>query len=276
MIPGGIIPGVLSIFTSFIGRNAVAVPASGKGLASFGGPGNLVWNPLIAGVASDPNYSTFTFPSTNFPGNTVTNGNLIASPMPTFAAVPNSKFGATYTAGPRQFGGTAAILLDTPNRLRLDFGTAQYERTNGKCSADLAFGECKDAFSPGSSQLFTSVRRFVQDQDPNIVLGQPGRWQGHPWTTGIVSVRNLQAGDAEETFALSGTDTITASGARHLVLVSPILNYDRSLFGVQQGGVHIATWDMTIETPEPGASMALIAGLGLLGGLHWRSRRRRS
>ena len=48
---------------------------------------------------------------------------------------------------------------------------------------------------------------------------RPGDWEGNLWTTGTITVRAfIDAGSSKrsESFALSGTDTITTSGARHL------------------------------------------------------------
>jgi len=284
MIPGGIIPGVLSIWTVFVGQNDIAMPASGKGLAAGAGPGNMNWNPLSAGVPGNPAYTTLSFPAGNDPGATTTPGVSVATNFPALTAQPLSKFGAVYTAGPRQFGGTAAILSDTPNRLTLQFPATVFVRTNGKCRNNvitaLPFGSCMGGgFVWGSEHRSTSVRRNVSQTAATspIVLGQHGYWHGNVWTTGTITVRNfIDSGNAKvsESFALSGTDTITSSGARHLVLVSPVLNYDKDLFGSQGAGTHIGVWDMTIQTPEPSAALGLAAGLGLLGGLHWRSRRR--
>ncbi len=283
MIPGGIIPGVLSIWTIYDGRNDIAMPASGKGLAAGGGPGNFNWNPLSLGVPASTMFPTLSWPSGNDPGMTTTPGVTVTTNFPALTAQPLSKFGAVYTAGPRQFGGTAAILTDTPNRLTLQFPATVFQRTNGKCRNNvittLPFGSCQVGFAWGTTHRATSVRRNVSQTAATspIVLGQHGYWHGNLWTTGTITVRNfIDAGNGKvsESFALSGTDTITSSGARHLVLVSPILNYDKDLFGAQGGGSHIGLWDMTIQTPEPSAALGLAAGLGLLGGLHWRSRRR--
>jgi hypothetical protein len=275
MLPSGIIPGVLSIWTLFEGRNAIAMPSTGKGLASGAGPGNMVFNPLAGPIASDPGHMTLSFPSGNDPGQTSTPGVFIAAPMPTYPAVPNSQLAATYTAGLRQFGGTAAILSDTPNRLTLDFGPSQYQRTNGKCRAGLPFGDCQVGFALGTTRIFTSVRRNVNLASSSVVLNQPVRWQGHLWTTGTVSVVQDIPGAGTTTFASSGTDTITTLGARHLVLVSPMVSYERDLFGALSGGFQIAKWDMLIQTPEPAAAASMAAGLGLLAALHLRARRKR-
>ena len=219
--------------------------------------------------------------ATNFPGldavpTTGTTGGTAMSPL---------GFGAIYTQGPNQFGGTAAILTDTPNRLTISFpGGTVYERTNGKCRRDaqinagapvtVPFGDCQVGFAFGTERRFTSVRRNQNISQTSIVLGQHGYWQGNQWTTGTITVRNYQPGDDWESFALSGTDEITPSGARHLVMVSPIVNYERNLAGAQGGGVHLASWDMTIQTPEPMAAAGLFAGIGLLSALHLRARRR--
>ena len=295
MVPSGVIPGVVSIWTFYDGRNAAAVPGTGKGLASGGGPGNFVFNPLnvtqnTAMVFSgDPSFPTLSWPSGMDPGQTTTPGVTVPTNFPALNPVPTTGttggtamsplgFGAIYTAGPRQFGGTAAILTDTPNRLTLSFpGGTLYQRTNGKCREGLPFGDCQVGFPygiAGPEARATSVRRHVNLSNSAIVLGQHGYWHANEWTTGTVTVRNYQPGDDWESFAMSGTDTITASGARHLVLVSPVMNYDRGIGGNQQGGGHIASWDITIQTPEPAAAAGLVAGIGLLCGLHLRARRR--
>jgi PEP-CTERM motif len=275
MIPSGVIPGVLSIWTIYDGRNAVAVPATGKGLASGGGPGNMVFAPLAAGLASDPAHQTLTFPGAFDPGMTTTSGNFVTTLLPVFPTVGANELAAIYTAGPNQFGGTAAILTDTPNRLTIDIGApSAYQRTNGKCRAGLPFGDCQVGFAYGTSRRATSVRRHVNTAVGTLapVLAQPGYWEGRPWTTGTITARAIFTG-GWNSHAQSGGDTPTASGARNLVLVSPVLNYDYGLAGDLGGSSHIAAWDMTIQTPEPTAVMGLVAGLGLLGGLSWRSRR---
>lgn len=292
MIPSGLIPGVVTIWTLYDGRNAVAMPATGKGLAAGAGPGNFVFNPLNTAqetamvFAGDPSFPTLSWPSTNDPGQTTTPGNTVLTnfagidPVPTTGTTGGTAmsplgFGALYTAGPNQFGGTAAILTDTPNRLTISFpGGTIFQRTNGKCRAGLPFGDCQVGFAYGTDRRATSVRRNVNLATPSVVLGQAGYWRGNEWTTGTITGRNYQPGDDWESFALSGTDTITPSGARHLVLVSPVMNYDRDLAQNQQGGAHIGIWDMTIQTPEPAAALGLLAGMGLLAGLHTRSRRR--
>jgi hypothetical protein len=289
-IPGGVIPGVLSIWTIYDGRNAVALPASGKGLAAGAGPGNFNFNPLASGVPGSSMFQTLSWPSGMDPGQTTTIGNAVSTNFPAMTAQPISKFGAIYTAGPNQFGGTAAVLTDTPNRLTLQFPATVFVRTNGKCrrnaqinaglTVTVPFGDCQVGFWYGTDHVATSVRRHVsQTASVNpVVLGQHGYWGGNLWTTGTITVRNfIDAGSSKvsESFALSGTDTITTSGARHLVLVSPVMNYDKGLFGDQGGGAHIGVWDMMIQTPEPTAALGLVAGLGLLGGLHVRARRRR-
>ncbi len=284
MIPSGVIPGVISVWTIFEGRNAIALPASGKGLAASGGPGNMNFNPLAAGVPGSTMFQTLSFPSGNPPGMTTSPGVTVTTNFPALTAQPISKFGAVYTAGPRRFGGTAAILSDTPNRLTLQFPATVFQRTNGKCRnsvvSTIPFGDCQVGFAWGTTRRFTSVRRHVSLTNPTspVLLAQPGYWQGNLWTTGTITVRAMidaGANTVSESFALSGTDVITTSGARHLVLVSPVLNYDKGLFGAQGGGAHIGVWDMTIQTPEPGATLALVAGLGLLAGLHLRSTKRR-
>ncbi len=273
-------PVVQTIWTLFDGRNAVAVPATGNGFAAGGGPGSTVWRPLGAGVAADPGHMTLSFPNPQNPGATTTPGVSIASPMPPYPVVPNTStqpgrtIRATYTAGPRQFGGTAAILTDTPNRLTLALGPTNYIRTNGKCRSGEPFGDCQVGFAIGSSRVFTSIRRHVNANASSIVLAQPGRWQGHPWTTGTVSVKQDLAGNGETSLAWSGTDVVTSMGARNLVLVSPILNYDYGISGDLGGGAHIVQWDMLIQTPEPAAALALASGLGLLGLFHMRARRK--
>ena len=274
MIPAGVIPGVLSIWTIFSGANDVAMPASGKGLASGAGPGNFVWQPVAAGVPGSTMFQTYAFATPNDPGQTTASaGTLVSTNFPSIPAMP---VGAVYTPGPRQYGGTAAILSDTPNRLTLDFGASIYQRTNGKCPAGLPFGDCAVGYRWGEDHRQTSVRRNVNTTNPAIVLGQHGYWHGNAWTTGTVEVRDDPAnpGNTDEWMALSGTDTTTSMGARHLVLVSPILNYDRSLFGAPQTSVHVGQWDMTIQTPEPGAAIGILAGAGALLGLHRRARRR--
>jgi len=273
MIPGGVIPGVLSIWTIFDGRNDVALPASGKGLASGGGPGNFVFAPAGAGVPGSTMFQTWAFATGNDPGQTTPNAGTLVSTN--FPSIPPLAQVATYTAGPRQFGGTAGVLSDTPNRLTLDFGASIYQRTNGKCPQGAPFGDCQVGFRWGTEFRATSVRRNVNTANPAIVLGQHGYWHSNEWTTGTVSVMDDPAfpGNTDEWFALSGSDTVTTMGARHLVLVSPVLNYDRSLFGTTQTSGHIGVWDMLIQTPEPMSGAGLLAGMGLLVGLHRRARR---
>lgn len=297
MIPSGFIPGVVSIWTFYDGRNARAVSATGMGLVAGGGPGNFVFNPLnttqgtpavFSGMASHP---TLSFPSGNDPGSTTSPGQTInvnflgLNPVPTTgvktttlgagtATTPN-QFGAIYTAGPRQFGGTAAILSDTPNRLTLSFpGGTLFQRTNGKCRAGIPFGDCQVGFRWGTDFRATSVRRNQNQTVPSVFINEFDYWHGNLWTTGTVTVRNYQEGDDWESFAQSGLQSTTPSGARHLVLVSPILNYRTGLAGIQEGGAHIGIWDMTIQTPEPASALGLIAGMGALFGLHARARRR--
>jgi hypothetical protein len=278
MIPSGVIAGVISIWTIYEGRNAIALPASGKGLDSGAGPGNSVFAPVVAGVAADPGHMTLSFPGGFDPGMTTTTGVFIPGPIPSMPALPVSINAAVYTAGPNQFGGTAAILTDTPNRLTIDLGAGTlYQRTNGHCQSAIPFGDCQVGFAYGTDRRATSVRRNVHTALGTVapVLTQPGYWHGNPWTTGTITVRALVPGDGWNSFAMSGLDTNTVNGARHLVLVSPIMNYDRALGTLDPGvSTQIGQWDMLIQTPEPGAVMGLIAGLGLIGGLSWRSGRR--
>jgi hypothetical protein len=276
ILPGGLIPGVNSIQTFFKGGNDIATTLNGDGFSMGGGAGNKVLNPVASGYGNY-DYQTFTFAAATSPlGSTTPSGpkGTITTHFQTLPPQPNNIFAATITQGPNVFGGTAAILADTPNTLNLAFPSADYLRTNGRCDPSEPFGTCAFGVSPGEGlKLRTSARRYQAQTISNMggFLVQHWRWFGDLWTTGTVTAHAL-IGNEATSFGSSGTDHFTGGGQRELVLVTPYLAYGNGLTGAPEGNAQIYKWNM-LFVPEPMAGAGLAAGLGLLGMAFFRSRK---
>lgn len=269
-LPSGVLPSIQSIMSAFRGRNSPALAASGNGWSAGGGPGNYVANPAAAGIPSST-YQIRTFAgATSALGSTTAEGNNKTVTFPSLPVMTDANLRMQGTAGPRQFGGTVKILTEQPNRLTLIFPTGLVDRTNGRCPPSYPFGECSAAGGGGfeiggdTGQVGQSARVYKFQALPVTLTGHY-RWYGQPWTTGTVSIaQKVTAGSSS--FGRTGTDV--GGSSRHLVMVTPILGFGQGLAGL--GGVSILwTWDITY-TPEPGAAMGLLAGVGMLGLLYTR------
>ncbi len=95
-----------------------------------------------------------------------------------------------------------------------------------------------------------------------------------PWTTGTVSVMlNATRGTVVRTETLSamGYDTVTLGGERNVGLVAGSFTFRTD--GVPQTQINTQMVGASLKfTPEPGATVALISGLGLLGAFAARRR----
>jgi len=264
-VPSGAIPGVISIMTFFEGRNEAALAATGKGWSAGGGPGNLIFNPAPAGLPTAM-YTTRTFAAATSPvGSTTSSGVVVTRTFPSMPAQPNAILRMQTTAGPRQFGGSAALLTDSPNRLTLQFPTAQFVRTNGRCAPSTPFGECHSGFYVGTDRVQTSARIYQHSVAP-VKITQHWRWYGLPWTTGTASAAG-RLPNAETSLGRTGTDV--GGSSRHLVMVTPILSYGTQLDGGPGSTAQVWTWDITFA-PEPVAGVGLALSVVLLGLLYRR------
>jgi len=98
---------------------------------------------------------------------------------------------------------------------------------------------------------------------------------GFPWTTGHVSAyaRGTQGGQPQTTTLTAvGSDTL-AAGVRTIQLVAGGVAFRTPAEG-SVGIIRTAHLEIvTIMVPEPGSTMALLGGLGLIGGLYSMRRR---
>jgi len=186
------------------------------------------------------------------------------------SAFPASRLGVTFKGGPRQFGGTLALL--GTHRPRWGRMLSPYSQYCWDFSI-VPHGDCWKWYQPlsaiGGAFGGSTFGRASLVPAASGSLFDITVW-GFPWTTGTVTARVPVGLAGTSSLARKGTDQRTPSGSGNLQLVTPFVlrrTEDRGAWPPQawyQAGIAILDLQFV---PEPSADIALASGMLFLAGL---------
>ena len=161
------------------------------------------------------------------------------------------------TAGPKQFGGVMGLLgkLGISGVYTVPAQSGQWSPTKSWDMADVLGRTTSYAIS--TTGMFTNTVLSATDT-------RTMKATGFPWTTGMVFL-TARVGAFTTSMQRTGYDNRTAQGLGNIQLVTPVLtHWVDGTPGNHTGQIGVLTLHFV---PEPGATLLLTAGAGVLMGL---------